>query len=512
MSTIKILILLLIMLVFYFTSCIILVCTGDYMNKKTKPFLILIIIFTVFSFISCKRKQAETAPKVMYVKVLSNWGPVNPAYTTYLETTFKDINEQKNVVAVIIEIDTPGGSVRDAEKIVKLISLLKPTTISYITNSAYSAGALLSLSTDYTVMSPNAKVGAMEPVMLNPKTKQMKTAPEKIISAMRASMRALAEKRRKRILNENKTITKKDINPEWIKNLPDIAAAMVDKNLELNKKQHGIDLKKGILLTLTSEEAKRVGFTDHIASNMKELLEKMNFTLYKLVEIRPKLKHVLISVLTNSWITMILLSLGTLGLIIEIKTPGWGIPGTFGVLALSVFFYANIVAGNASWEAPVLFILGLVLLGLEIFVIPGFGVVGIAGIISVFASFYTGMGVKFSNFWQAKQLLANASAIIFGAITISIGLAIIIFKFLPKTRLFPKIILTDAALGYKAHEDMSELAGKKGVTISALRPSGIAIIEDKRLDVVSRGEFIGKNEKIIVSEVDGARIVVTIDK
>jgi membrane-bound serine protease (ClpP class) len=361
-------------------------------------------------------------------------------------------------------------------------------------------------------MAPHAKVGAMEPVMLDRRTKQMKTAPEKIISAMRASMRGLAEKRRKRILKEHDQGRRKIQNITWVKNLPDIAAAMVDKSITLNKKEHGINLAKDKLLTLTNEEAKKVGFSYYTAENVKKLLEKMKFANYKIVEIRPKLKHVFISFLTNSWITMILLSIGMLGIIIEIKTPGWGIPGTFGVLSLALFFYANIVAGNASWEAPVLFIIGILLLGLEIFVIPGFGVVGISGILCIFASFYTGLGVQFHNFWQAKKVLSQASAIIFGSVAISIGLAIIVFKFLPKTRLFPKIVLMDAELGYKAHQDMSGLIGRKGITVSSLRPAGIALIEDRRLDVVSEGGFINKNSKIFVKDVQGSRIIVSMDE
>lgn len=481
-------------------------------HKSAIVLLMIFLFISILFLISCVNDNDNDRPAVYYIKVLKNWGAVNSAYTTYLETTFQKINRKRNVKAVIIEVDTPGGSVKDAEKIVKFITQCPFTTITYITNSAYSAGAMISLSSNYTVMAPHAKVGAMEPVMMNPQNRTMQTAPEKIVSAMRAQMRSLAEVRRERLLKEHKNNKRKLKNLTWIKNLPDIAQAMVDKKLVLTEKKHGINLAKGKLLTITTEEALKLGFADYKAKNINTILNNFKISNFTLKEIRPQLKHVFISFLTNQWVAMILIGLGILGLMIEIKTPGWGIPGTFGILALSLFFYSNIVAGNASWEAPVLFIIGIILLGVEIFVIPGFGVVGIAGILCVFASLYTGLGVQFHNFSQTRHLLSKASSIIFGGIGISIVLVIVLAKLLPKTKVFPKIVLMDAELGYKAHDDMTDLIGKDGITVSSLRPSGIAVIEDKRLDVVSQGGFINKNKKIRVIHVEGSRIVVELNE
>lgn len=481
------------------------------MNRNKTYFLSILLILITF-MLSCEKIAERQKPSVYYIRVLEGFGEVSPAYTTFLETTLKEIQERGNARAVIIEIDTPGGSVKDAEKIVKMLKQIPSPVITYITNSAYSAGALIALAGTYTVMSSHAKAGAMEPVTINPSNQSLKTAPEKIVSAMRAAIKSLAEVRKKRILEDVRLQKRTVENIKWIENLPVTVTAMVDKKIVLNRQEHGIDLSAEKLLTLTAEEAIKTGFSDYSVNSIQEILEKFALLNYPVIEMKPKLKHVFISVLTNPWVMMILLSLGIMGLVIEIKTPGWGIPGTIGVLFLAVFFYTNIVAGNASWEAPVLFIIGLALLLLEIFVIPGFGVVGIVGIILVFLSLYSGLGVQFQNFSGTKHLFSRASAIIFGSIAFAITIVILAFKFLPKTRLFPKIVLTNAELGYRAHEDMQQLIGCMGITVSPLRPSGIAVIDDKRLDVVTEGGYIEKNTKIKVIYVEGSRIVVVKDE
>jgi membrane-bound serine protease (ClpP class) len=478
---------------------------------KNKIVASIFIVFTIIFCQSCEKAFLQTRKSVYYIHVLKNWGTVDAAYTTYIETTLKRINSKTNVEAIIFEIDTPGGSIRDAEKIVKMISECSKKTITYISNSAFSAGALLTLAADYSASVPHGKVGAAEPVLIDQRKQAMKKASEKIVSAVRATIRSLAQKRAERLLREADGDAKKRHNMKFVANLPTIAEAMVDSQVVLTKALHGTDLTDKKLLTLTAEEALKTGFIDYVAKNKEELLKKFNLTSFKLVEVTPSVKHVFIAFLLNQWVLMALLSLGMLGLIIEIKTPGWGIPGTFGLLALSLFFYANIVAGNASWEAPVLFILGLVLLGVEIFVIPGFGVVGISGIILVFLSLYSGLGVSFNNFSATRHLVSRASFIIFGSVFTSFVLVYLIAKLLPKTRLFPKIVLTDTELGFKAHDDMSLLIGKKGICVSSLRPSGTAIIEDKRISVVTEASFIEKNKKIKVIAVEGSRIIVKED-
>ena len=479
---------------------------------KNKIVASIFIVITTLFCQSCEKEIQESRKTVYYIHVLKNWGAVDAAYTTYIETTLKKINSLQGVEAVIFEIDTPGGSIQDAEKIVKMISECPKKTITFVSNSAFSAGALITLAAEYTAMVPHSKIGAAEPIVVDAKKKSTKRASEKIVSAMRATIRSLAQKRKERLIREADEASKKRHKISFVKNMPVIAEAMVDKSIVLNLIAHGTNLSDKKLLTLTADEALDAGFCDYIVKNKEELLKKFGLVSYKLVEIRPDVKHVFISFLLNQWMLMALLSLGMLGLIIEIKTPGWGIPGTFGLLALSLFFYANIVAGNASWEAPVLFILGLVFLGLEIFVIPGFGVVGIAGIILIFLSLYSGLGVSFGNFSKTKHLISRASFIIFGSVVSSFAFVYLIAKFLPKTRLFPKIVLTDTELGFKAHDDMSQLIGKKGLCVSALRPSGTAIIEDKRISVVTEASFIEKNKKIVVIAVEGSRIIVKEDR
>ncbi len=215
--------------------------------------------------------------------------------------------------------------------------------------------------------------------------------------------------------------------------------------------------------------------------------------------------------LTDQYVSSLLMAFGFLGLFIEFRTPSFGLFGTIGLVCLGLFFWGHLFARLAGWEVLILFLAGIVLLLIEIFVIPGFGVVGIMGILCILTSLVLSMDVKrFDSLsWLSIQMaLSKLTAALIGCIILSI----VLLKFLPRTSVGKQVILQTAQKreeGYVAHPDnRSELIGMTGVTLTPLHPSGTMLLKEKRYDVVSEGDFIEKNTRVKVLSVEGARIVV----
>ncbi len=202
---------------------------------------------------------------------------------------------------------------------------------------------------------------------------------------------------------------------------------------------------------------------------------------------------------TNPYIITLLLTIGCLGLMIQLFTHGFGLPGLVALTSFLLFFYGHIVSGLAGYETILLFVVGIVLLFLELF-IPG-GIVGILG----------GIAIVTSLFLAGRNIVQMGISILI-AIGISILASIIMVKVLGKRmKFFKKMILTDTTnteSGYVSNQNRTDLVGKIGTTLTALRPAGTVVIKEERIDVVSEGIFIEKNTKVKVVKAEGARIVV----
>ncbi|AGK54970.1 membrane bound hydrolase [Bacillus sp. 1NLA3E] len=207
----------------------------------------------------------------------------------------------------------------------------------------------------------------------------------------------------------------------------------------------------------------------------------------------------LVGFLTHPVVITILLAIASLGFVMELFSPGFGFPGLVGLTALVLFFYGHLVAGLAGFETILLFVLGIGLIILELFV-PG-GIIGVLGTLSIITSLLL-----------ASDNMINMGISILIAIGLSIIVAILMVKvYGKKMRLFNKIILTDSTNtenGYVSNLNRTDLLGKAGITFTALRPSGTVLIDDERVDVVSEGDFIVKGKQVKVVKVEGSRIVV----
>jgi membrane-bound serine protease (ClpP class) len=201
--------------------------------------------------------------------------------------------------------------------------------------------------------------------------------------------------------------------------------------------------------------------------------------------------------------------IGFFGLIAEIKSPGWGVPGTAGIIALALFFGSSYILQLASVIEILMFVAGLVLIILEIFVIPGFGVAGISGIILILASIFLSLvgGDPFLDFNAVSMAIVQLSIALLAAIV----LIFILARFLPKSNIFKKFILSEeekAASGYTSRSNLSELMGAEGIALTTLRPAGTAEFNGKRIDVVTDSEYIEHGKPVIVTAVEGMRVVV----
>lgn len=377
--------------------------------------------------------------------------------------------ENENADVIIFEINTPGGAVDAAVDIGKLLTSTNIKTVAFINNRALSAGAYISLNMDEIYMVKGGTMGAAAII-----DQQGNTAGKKAESYWFAEMKNAA--------------THADRDPIY-------ALAMADENVDLP--EYGAE--RGKLLTLTSEQAIEVKYAEGIVNNLDELLELLGYTEADVRPLEVSVAEKIARFITNPFVYSILLTIGILGLVLELFSPGFGVLGFIGVSALLLFFYGHLVAGLTGYETLILFIIGIALILLEFF-IPG-GIAGILGFVAIIASFFL-----------AADNVVHMGISLLIAIVVSILISILLIKvFGKKIRLFKKLILTDSTnkeSGYIANKSRLELIGLVGYTLTVLRPSGTIVIEDERLDAVSEGGFIGKGSKVRVMRAEGARIVV----
>jgi membrane-bound serine protease (ClpP class) len=429
-------------------------------------FIILLILLT-----ACINSQSK---KVYWADINSE---IDLGLSPYIGRVVSEANNA-GAEAIIFRINTFGGRLDAATQIKDAILSSKALTIAFINNRAISAGALIALSCNKIAMAPGSSIGAATVV-----NQSGEKQSEKYQSYMRGEMRSTAEKNGRR---------------------EDIAQGMVDERIVI----------KGLvdstqLVTLTDEEARKYGIADTIVSNKGELLKAFNLENAQIITVNQNWAEDVVKFLNNPVVSSILILIGFFGLIAEIKTPGWGLPGTAGVIALLLFFGSSYILQLASVLDIVLFIAGIVLLALEIFVIPGFGITGISGIILIFLSIFLSLtpGGPFFNYENISIAIVQLTSALVGALILVFLLA----KFLPKTNMFNKLILADeekAEQGFVSYPSEKELLGAEGIALTTLRPAGSAEFNGKRVDVVADWEYIEKGKKIKVLRVEGIKVVV----
>jgi membrane-bound serine protease (ClpP class) len=284
----------------------------------------------------------------------------------------------------------------------------------------------------------------------------------------------------------------------------DIAEGMVDKRVVIP----GL-VDSTQLITLTSEEAMKYGIADTLLKNIDEVYAYFDLSENEKVYQRSNWAEDVVRFLGNPIISSILIMIGFFGLLAEVKSPGWGLPGTAGLVALALFFGSSYILQLASVLEIAMFIVGLGLILLEVFVIPGFGVAGVSGILLIIASLFLSLVGEdpFLDMEAVSQAIIQLSV----ALLASIVFIFLLAKYLPKSNIFKKFILSEeekAKDGYTSRTNLSELMGAEGVALTTLRPAGTAEFNGKRVDVVTDSEYIEHGKPIIVTAVEGMRVVV----
>lgn len=419
------------------------------MKRKILIFLIFLFSFILFS----SAAEAE----VMHLQLD---GEINNAEYTFID---KNINqaELNNFDYVIIEVNSLGGFVDPALKIRDRIFESEIEIITFVNGRAWSAAALIALAGEELYISPSASIGAAE------------TRPneEKYISALRKEFAATAERRNK--------------NPE-------IAEAMVDASLEVE----GV-IEQDRLLTLTAAEALELGIADYSASSLSDVAAVRNTDLNEIVTVEKSNLEKIMGIISSPYISSLILIIAFSALIFEALTPGFALGGTVGIISLLIFFASHIFTGAIGTGIVVLFIVGVILILAEVFVIPGFGIAGISGITAVLVSLF----FIFPNYSIAINVLL-------AVILITLVIAIFMIKKLGSSRFWKRISLESSSKNYHSSTSKKDYLNQEGETLSKLRPAGTIKIDEDRVDAVSEGSFIEKGKKVKVISVSGSRVVV----
>lgn len=443
---------------------------------------ILNIVLALASLLTAFAGPARAAPGEPSSKkttiVIPIEGMIDLGLVPFVDRALKSAVETRATI-VILEVNTFGGRVDAAVAIRDSLLRSRTPTVAFVNKRAISAGALISLAAERIVMARGATIGAATPVQLGQPGEPAKPVDEKSVSYVRKEFRATADARQRPGL---------------------IAEAMVDADVEIPEL-----IQKGKLLTLTTEEAVRLKVADLEADNLDELRTKLELGDHELIRFHENWAERVVRFLTDPVVSSLLMTFAMLGILIELRTPGFGIPGAVGLLSLVAFFWGHWLVALVGWEQILLVAVGVLLLVLELFFIPGFGVAGALGIAAVVVGLSTslvGAGASFGALAGAASRVAisTAAALVAG---------LLLMRFLPSLPGGRKLVLGTVLEGGGRSESTSALpSGTVGVTRTPLRPAGIASLAGRRVDVVSEGQFIEADQPIEVVRDEGTRVVV----
>lgn len=409
--------------------------------------------------------------------------------------------EKAGAKAIVFVMDTPGGRVDTTEQIVRLIENVKVPTYTFVEHNAISAGAIIALSTDFIYMAPGSKIGDAMPVIASPQGGMQSLGDaerEKMESYVDSLIRGIAQRKGR---------------PE------DLASAMVRRSVEFKIGDEVIS-KEGELLTLTHIEAEKRYVIDGVerpllsegtVDDVPAMLEKIDLAGADVRELQMSDVEKIARFI--AMLAPLFMTIGMLALWIEFQTPGIGWGALVGVICLGLFFFGHHIAGLAGHEEMLLFLLGLILLLIEIFALPGFGLIGLTGIFLMMWSLLISMAPSLPStplVPSLPDLRIPIRNMVIAMIMSGIGM-LLISRYLPKSRAQSWLVLkeaTAAGAGYTSSDQHTELLNHIGKAVTALRPGGAAMFGDQRVDVMAQGEFVDAGTPVRVVEVHGSRIVV----
>jgi membrane-bound serine protease (ClpP class) len=421
----------------------------------------------------------DKGPAIVYVAPVE--GMIDLGLAPFVQRVLNEAAEA-GAAAVILDINTFGGRVDAAVQIRDALLNSRVRTVAFVNRRAISAGALISLAAETIVMTGGATLGAATPVQAGAPGAEAQPVSEKSVSYVRKEFAATAESRQRPVR---------------------IAEAMVDTDVAIK----GL-IEKGKLLTLTTDEALKHKVAELRADTLDDALAKLGLAGAEVRRASPNWAENVVRFLTHPVVSSLLITVAMLGIIIELRTPGFGVPGAVGVGSLGLFFWGHWLVQLAGWEELLLVAAGVILLALELLVVPGFGIVGILGIIAIVAS----LVLSLIGPGSTPTFVLVAATRVVSSVLFALLASLVLLRFLPRLPFGRRLILErglTSGEGYaSAPASDARMLGRTGRTSSPLRPAGIAEIDGQRVDVVSEGELVDAGQPIEVIRVDGNRIVV----
>jgi membrane-bound serine protease (ClpP class) len=441
--------------------------------------------------------QARDAISKGDVVIVPLRGEVAPSLLAFLRRAVKAA-ESNEASAIIFDMNTYGGRLDTATDIVNVLNQTKIPTYTFINTNAGSAGSLIAIATQHIYMAPVSAIGAAAPIL--PTGEDLPdTAKEKTISYWSALVRGSA--------------TKNGHNP-------DVAEAFMNKDKEVKIGERVVH-PKGAVLTLNAQEAtERINgkplLAEGVADSISDLVKKASLKGNE-VTIEPTGFEQI-----AFWITALaplLLLGGILGAYLEFKIPGATWPGVISAICFALFFLGHYLAGLAGWEVVALFVLGMVLVLIEILFFAHSTIVfGVLGVFLMLASLLWTMIDRYpgQNFFPTGKMLAMPLLNMFIAIVGSFIIIALLARYLPRTSIYRRFALMDsnppgpslAGVPRQFATALTLTPGTQGTAITVLRPSGKARFADHVVDVVTEGEFIAPQTPVTVIQTDGMRVVV----
>jgi membrane-bound serine protease (ClpP class) len=447
--------------------------------KKTYSFLTLLVAIIAMTFsVSAQKTQ------VYYYKIDDN---ISKPALRLTEKAVKEAEEGK-FDYLFLELNTFGGELEAADKIRTLLLNTKVPSIVFINNNAASAGALISIACDSIYMMPGASIGAASVV-----NQTGEIMPDKYQSYMRSLMRTTAEHNGRD---------------------PNIAQAMVDPDVKIPNISDS-----GKVLTFTSEEAVKNGFCEGIANSREEVLEQAGVPHPDIHEQELSAIDKIINFLVNPVVSGILIMCIVGGLYFELQAPGIGLPSIIAITAALLFFAPHYLEGLAAHWEILIFLAGLVLLMLEFFVVPGFGVTGVSGIVLIIASlvltlvFNVGFKFDFNPEFNASAYISKMTILVLVSSLAGFFLALWLGKklIMAETRFGSLALRTEleSKSGFNSQDlRMNQYVGKEGVAQTILRPSGKINIDGEVLDATVEHGYVDAGDTIKVTRFENAQLFV----
>ncbi len=407
---------------------------------------------------------------------------------------------EANAKTVVLDMETNGGRLDVTEEIIQILGQFKGRTVTFVNRKAFSAGAFIAVATTQIFMAPQSVIGAATPILMAPGggvEKLSDSVEAKMTSGISALIRATAEK------NGHNT---------------EVVEAMIDRNKVLI--MDGVTInEKGRILTLTNLEAEKSYGTPRKQLLSQGTFADINALLVHLKYTENQVTRVRATGAENigTWLVKIsplLLLVGIIGIYLEFKTPGFGIPGIAGICAFALYFLGGFVAGLSGWEWIIVFILGLSLFGVEVFLFPGTILLGLSGGVLMFIALLMG----WVDYYPGMPHIPSVGQIQWPLVNLAIGFAsagAVVFAlslYLPKSSLFKQMTLQGAsgavAVGNLAAIQSNEV-GLEGLALSILRPSGKAKFGDRTMHVITQGEIIPNGARVrILFHSNGQPVVI----